>query len=68
MKTLKRGQILQRIYIEALVMGLCIGLAALLLNWWVGDSGWRSRALALIIVGGVLCVIQYGITRARGKR
>jgi hypothetical protein len=59
---------LDRIYIEALIMGLCIGLAALLLNWWVGDASWRPRALALLVVGGLLCVIQYGLARARGKR
>jgi hypothetical protein len=54
----------QRIYIEAILMGLCIGLAALALNHWVGDGGWRLRIAALALVGGGLCLLQYLIARA----
>ena len=49
-------------------MGLCIGFATLLLNWWVGDANWRPRLLALLVIGGLLCMLQYGLTRIRGKR
>jgi hypothetical protein len=62
-KSRKRG--VERIYLEALAMGLCIGVAAMLLDYWLNDSGWRTRIAALIVVGSGLCLLQYGITRFR---
>jgi hypothetical protein len=62
-KSSKPGRILERAYIEALVVGLCIGLAALLIDEWVGDAGWLTRIVALLVVGGLLCLVQFGITR-----
>lgn len=67
MKNHKPGPFLERAYLEAIVMGLCIGLSALLINRWVGDSSWPVRILTLLLVGGVLCLIQFGIVRARRK-
>ena len=59
---------MNRFYIEGLIMGLGIGFATLLLNWWVGDANWPPRLLALLVIGGLLCMLQYGLTRIRGKR
>lgn len=68
MKSSKRRQSLERVYLEAVVMGLCIGLAALLINQWVGESSWPWRGVVLMIVGGVLCLVQYVLARARARR
>lgn len=57
----------ERVYIEALVMGLCVGLAAVLLNYWLNDNSWRVRILALLLVGAALCLVQYGLVRL-GRR
>ncbi len=65
MKNNKRSRLLERVYVEAIVMGLLIGLAALLLNRWVGEAVWPARLLALALVGGALCLVQYGLVRAR---
>jgi hypothetical protein len=55
------------LHLEAILMGLCIGLAALLLNSWVGDGSWRLRIASLALVGGGLCVLQYWLARV-GRR
>lgn len=65
MKRSSGGRLVERVYLEAFVMGLCIGLAALLIDRWVGEAGWPPRVLALLLVGGLLCLIQYGMVRAR---
>jgi hypothetical protein len=62
-KSSKPGRLLERAYIEAFVVGLCIGLAALLIDRWVGDAGWPTRIATLTAVGGLLCLVQFGITR-----
>ncbi|MEI8166142.1 MAG: hypothetical protein WCG26_07180 [Chloroflexales bacterium] len=59
---------MDRSYIEALLIGLCIGFTALLLNWWVGDASWRPRVMALLAVGWLICMLQYGLARIRGGR
>lgn len=59
------GQVVERVYIEALVMGLCIGIAAVVLNYWLNDNSWRLRLFALFTVGAGLCLLQYAITRLR---
>lgn len=70
MKTIARseGQVVERVYIEALVMGLCIGIAAVLLNYWLNDNSWRLRLFALFSVGAGLCLLQYGIARLRRQK
>lgn len=67
MKSSRRGRLLERVYLEALVMGLLIGLAALLIDRWVGEAGWPPRLLALAVVGGALCLAQYGLVKARRR-
>jgi hypothetical protein len=62
-KSKGRG-LVERVYLEALLMGLCIGLAALLLNSWVGDGSWRLRIGSLALAGGGLCLLQYWLARA----
>jgi hypothetical protein len=57
----------ERVYLEGIVMGLCIGLLALLLDAWIGDRSWRMRITGLVLVGGALCVLQYAVARI-GKR
>jgi hypothetical protein len=59
------GEAVERVYIEALVMGLCIGVAAILLNSWLNDNSWPVRLFALFGVGAALCLLQYGIARLR---
>jgi hypothetical protein len=66
-KTPKRGALVERVYLEAVLMGLCIGLAALALNRWMGEGGWSLRIAALLLVGGGLCLLQYWLARA-GRR
>lgn len=63
MKISREGPALERVYIEALIVGLCIGVAALLLDYWVGYSSWRLRIALLVLVGGALCLLQYGLGR-----
>ncbi|MGQ9926651.1 MAG: hypothetical protein ACUVS4_07250 [Chloroflexaceae bacterium] len=52
-------------YAIAVVMGLLIGILAVLLDRWVGEAGWGLRAAALLITGSVLCMAQYALTRWR---
>jgi len=52
-------------YAIAVVMGLLIGILAVLLDRWVSEAGWGLRAAALVITGTVLCVAQYGLARWR---
>ena len=67
MKIRKAGRGVERVYIEAVVMGLCIGLAAMLLDYLVGYSSWRLRIVGLLLVGGALCVFQYQLGRFRRR-
>jgi hypothetical protein len=55
-------------YADAAIMGLAIGLGAILLELWVGDSGWLARVVALLVVGAGLCAAQYGLIRWRRRR
>lgn len=50
---------MNRLSIDALIMGLAIGLAAILLDAWVGTAGWLARIAALLLVGSLLCGVQY---------
>jgi O-antigen/teichoic acid export membrane protein len=52
-------------YAIAVVMGLLIGILAVLLDRWVSEAGWGLRAAALVITGSVLCVAQHGLARWR---
>lgn len=54
---------MDRMYREALVVGLCIGIAALLLDHWLGYRSWPLRIFALTMVGGGICVLQYALAR-----
>ncbi len=67
MKISRAGRAVERVYLEALVMGLCIGVAAMLLDYWVGDGSWRLRGATLLLVGGALCVFQYRLARFRRR-
>ncbi|MCX7790121.1 MAG: hypothetical protein N2378_05740 [Chloroflexaceae bacterium] len=52
-------------YTIAAVMGLLIGVVAVLLDRWVGEAGWGVRVVAFVLTGSVLCVVQYGFTHWR---
>jgi len=52
-------------YPVAVAMGLMIGLLAILLDMWVSEAGWGVRLVALVLMGSVLCLVQYGLTRWR---
>lgn len=58
---------MERFYLEAFAMGLLIGIAALLINTWVGDASWPRRVVALVAVGGLLCLVQFAMARVRRK-
>jgi hypothetical protein len=57
----------KRFYGEAVTMGLGIALGAILLDRWVGEAGWLARISALLVVGGLLCLAQYGLLRLRRR-
>jgi hypothetical protein len=57
------GGLVERVYLEAILMGLCVGLAALALNSWVGDGSWPLRIASLLAIGGGLCLVQYWLAR-----
>ncbi|MFQ3663835.1 MAG: hypothetical protein SNJ69_15775 [Chloroflexaceae bacterium] len=52
-------------YPVAVVMGLMIGLLAILLDMWVSQATWGVRLVALVLVGSALCLVQFGLTRRR---
>jgi hypothetical protein len=56
------------LYINAAIMGLAIGLCAVLLEVWVGHAGWPVRIAALLVVGSALCAAQYSLMRWRRRR
>lgn len=58
----------ERLSIDAVVMGLTIGLGAILLDAWVGDAIWPLRIAALLLVGSALCAVQYLLLRQRRKK
>jgi hypothetical protein len=58
----------EQLSIDAAMMGLAIGLAAVLLEWWVGNAGWPVRIAALVVVGAILCAAQYGLSQWRKRR
>lgn len=55
-----------RIYLEACIVGVSIALTVLLLRAWLGESSTVIRFGALLIAGGALCGLQYGLSRWRG--
>jgi hypothetical protein len=61
----QRKNLTQRIYLEAVVIGVGIGAAALTLDQLVGDASWPMRGASLLFVGGLICLVQYGLKRAR---
>lgn len=58
-------RILERFYTEAVVMGLLIGLTVVLLQIWLGSAQFSLRLVGLLVAGGLLCVVQYGLGRVR---
>ncbi len=61
----KKAQALKRFDVEAVVMGLLIGLTVMLLQLWLGAAQMPARVLALLAAGGLLCLIQYAMSRLR---
>ncbi|MFV9505310.1 MAG: hypothetical protein AB4911_12175 [Oscillochloridaceae bacterium umkhey_bin13] len=57
------GRFLVRFYVEALIVGIVIGLGALLVEQIAGSAGWGVRLLTLALVGGALCGFQYALRR-----
>ena len=57
-----------RLYVQAVVIGLLIGLGAVILELWFGNSGWIARILALILLGSAICGFQYWLLRLRKSR
>lgn len=61
----KKVQALKRVDLEAIVMGLLIGLTVVLLQLWLGAAELPLRVLALLVAGGLLCLVQYGMAKLR---
>lgn len=59
---------MEPVYLKVIILGLCIGVVAMLLELWVGDRGWPARGAALLVAGGILCLLQYGLIRFRNRR
>ncbi|NTW01611.1 MAG: hypothetical protein HGA19_09905 [Oscillochloris sp.] len=59
---------MERSYIDAMIMGLTIGLGAFFLEVWVGKAGWPLRVIAFLVIGATLCAIQYGLIWLRRRR
>jgi hypothetical protein len=57
-----------RLSIDVALMGIAIGLGAILLEAWVGESGWPARIAALLLVGALLCAAQYWLIRLRRRK
>ncbi|MEI7644213.1 MAG: hypothetical protein WCJ55_08025 [Chloroflexales bacterium] len=53
--------------IAAVMMGLAIGLAAILLEVWVGAAGRLTQIAALLLIGAILCAVQYWLIRTCRK-
>ncbi|NJN18284.1 MAG: hypothetical protein HC822_19520 [Oscillochloris sp.] len=56
---------MERFYLEALIMGLLICVAVIGLQSLLGEASGMIRFVALVIVGALLCGIQYGIGRSK---
>lgn len=65
MKKQRREDFARRIYFEAVVIGVGVGAAALSLDQLVGEADWLIRVVSLLIIGGLLCLVQYGLKRTR---
>jgi putative flippase GtrA len=65
LKKQRREDFTRRIYFEAVVIGLGVGAAALSLDHLVGEADWLVRVASLLIVGALLCLVQYGLKRTR---
>lgn len=61
----KKVQALKRVDLEAVVMGLLIGLTVVGLQTWLDEAGLLTRGAALLVAGGLLCLIQYALVRLR---
>lgn len=46
-------------------MGLLIGLTVVVLQSWLGAAQLPARLVGLLAVGGLLCLVQYGMTQLR---
>lgn len=52
---------MDRLSLDAVIMGLVIGLSAVLLEQLAGEVSWPLRIIALLVVGLTLCAVQYGL-------
>jgi hypothetical protein len=58
---------MDRVYVEALVMGLLIGATVLILQGVLGGTRWPTRLSVLLAAGLLLCLVQYAIGRLRRR-
>jgi uncharacterized membrane-anchored protein len=56
---------LSRFWIEGLILGICIGLAAFWLQTLLVNAGTPLQWLVLVVVGVVLCAVQYILARRK---
>ncbi|MEI8308054.1 MAG: hypothetical protein WCF99_13420 [Chloroflexales bacterium] len=59
---------MDRSYIDAVIMGLAVGLGAILLEAQAGSLGWPLQFTALLLIGTILCAAQYGLIRLRRRK
>jgi len=53
---------------DAVLIGISIGLGTMLLDTWVGNSGWLIQLAALLLIGTILCAAQYGLIWLRRRK
>lgn len=56
---------MKRVYIEAALIGVGIGLTALALQQLLGGGHWLAQIAGFLVGGGLLCALQYGVVRFR---
>jgi hypothetical protein len=56
-----------RLYIDAVMIGLAIGLGAVLLEAWVGTAEWQVRIAAMLGISAILCAAQYWLIKLHRK-
>ncbi|NTV63554.1 MAG: hypothetical protein HGA65_08470 [Oscillochloris sp.] len=52
-----------RLSLDAVIMGLIIGICAVLLESWAGRASLPLRLVCWLLVGGALCAVQYALMR-----
>jgi hypothetical protein len=56
---------MRQTYVEAIILGICIGLTVWFARAWLGTAGWGMRLLVFSAAGTALCLFQAWLERRR---